>query len=128
MSDNKLYIIRGIPGSGKTTMAKKLVADGSVSTFVEADEFMTDDKGNYKFDPSLLQKCHQQCQMWVKYYLDKGMSVAVANTFSRKWEIVPYTRMGYDYEVIEAKGSFKNSHNVPDSVVRQMKSRWEKWT
>jgi len=127
MTDNKLFIIRGLPGSGKSTYAKALLANGMVSQHLEADEFMTDDQGNYKFDPSILQKCHQQCQMWVKYYLDKGENVAVANTFTRKWEIVPYTRMGYTFEVITMTGEYKNIHGVPDQVIKQMKHRWEKW-
>ena len=124
---NKLFIIRGLPGSGKTTLAQKLLIDGIVSDVVEADHFMTDQQGNYKFDPNELQKCHQMCQMWTKYYLDKGRDVAVANTFTRKWEIIPYTKMGYSFEVIECKGKFPNVHNVSDQVIRQMANRWEKW-
>lgn len=128
MTDNKLFIIRGLPGSGKSTFAQKLLDDGIVSDVVEADHFMTDSDGNYKFDPSLLQKNHQMCQMWVKYYLDKGRDVAVANTFSRKWEIIPYVKMGYSFEVIEMKGNFKNIHGVPQGAINKMKARWEKWT
>lgn len=127
MTDNKLFIIRGLPGSGKTTYANKLKSDGTVQEVVEADQFMTDSSGNYKFDASLLQKYHQMCQMWTRYYLDKGLNVAVANTFSRKWEIIPYTRMGYTFEIIEMQGSHKNIHGVPDAVIKQMKNRWEIW-
>ena len=123
----KLYIIRGIPGSGKSTFAKKLLQEGKVQQHLEADEFMTDENGDYKFDPTILQKCHQQCQMWVKYYLDLGQSVVVANTFTRKWEILAYTRMGAEFEVIEMTGEYKNIHGVPDHIIKQMKSRWEEW-
>lgn len=125
---NKLYIVRGLPGSGKSTFAKKLLQEGKVQQHLEADEFMTDENGDYKFDPSILQKCHQQCQMWTKYYLDLGQSVVVANTFSRKWEILAYTRMGAEFEVVEMTGEYKNIHGVPDHIIKQMKSRWEAWT
>lgn len=127
MTNNKLYIVRGLPGSGKSTFAKKLLQQGKVQQHLEADEFMTDENGDYKFDPSILQKCHQQCQMWTKYYLDRGQSVVVANTFTRKWEILPYTRMGAEYEVIEMSGEYKNIHGVPDHVIKQMKNCWEVW-
>ena len=123
----KLYIVRGIPGSGKSTFAKKLLEQGKVQQHLEADEFMTDENGDYKFDPTILQKCHQQCQMWVKYYLDRGQSVVVSNTFSRKWEILPYTRMGAEFEVIEMKGNYQNVHNVPQFIVDNMKNRWQEW-
>lgn len=128
MSNNQLFIVRGLPGSGKSTFAKQLLADGVVSEIVEADHFMTDAQGNYKFDPKLLERCHQECQMWTKYYLDLGRDVVVANTFSRKWEMLPYMKMGYNYTVVEMAGSFKSVHNVPKSVVDRMRSRWEKWT
>ncbi len=124
---NQLFIIRGLPGSGKSTFAKKLVEDGNVSDIVEADHFMTDAEGNYKFDPKLLERCHQECQMWTKYYLDLGRDVAVANTFTRKWEILPYIKMGYDYTIVEMTGNFKSIHNVPKSVIDNMAKRWEKW-
>lgn len=124
---NKLFIIRGLPGSGKTTFAEKLKADGIVSDIVEADHFMTDAEGNYKFDPNLIQRCHEECQMWTKYYLDLGRDVAVANTFSRKWEIVPYTKMGYDYTIIEMNGKYPNVHNVPKHIIDRMAKRYEKW-
>ena len=128
MSDNKLFIIRGLPGSGKTTFAEKLKADGIVSDVVEADHFMTDQNGNYKFDAKMLERCHQECQMWTKYYLDLGRDVAVANTFTRKWEILPYIKMGYDYTIVEMTGSFPNVHGVPKNVIETMAKRWEKWT
>ena len=128
MTNNKLFIIRGLPGSGKTTFAEKLKADGIVSDVVEADHFMTDQSGNYKFDAKMLERCHQECQMWTKYYLDLGRDVAVANTFTRKWEILPYIKMGYDYTIVEMTGSFPNVHGVPKNVIETMAKRWEKWT
>ena len=128
MTNNKLFIIRGLPGSGKTTFAEKLKADGIVSDVVEADHFMTDQNGNYKFDAKMLERCHQECQMWTKYYLDLGRDVAVANTFTRKWEILPYIKMGYDYTIVEMTGNFPNVHGVPKNVIETMAKRWEKWT
>ena len=124
----KLYIVRGLPGSGKSTFAKELLKQGKVQQHLEADEFMTDENGDYKFDPTILQKCHQQCQTWVKYYLDLGQSVAVSNTFSRKWEILPYTRMGAEFEVVEMKGNYQNVHGVPQFIIDNMKNRWEIWS
>ena len=42
-----LYIVRGIPGSGKSTFAKTL---GGIH--IEADQYFVDGDGNYNFDGS----------------------------------------------------------------------------
>lgn len=122
---NKLYIIRGLPGSGKSNLAEELKQKGLVSYVVEADQFMVDDEGFYKFVPSNLQRCHEECQAWVKFHLDNGENVAVANTFTRIWEMAPYFKMGYPYTIITAKGNFKNIHGVPNQVIENMKQRWQ---
>lgn len=123
--NNQLYIIRGIPGSGKSTLAQDMKDKGLVEHVVEADQFMVDEQGNYKFEVDKIKRCHEECQSWVKYYLDEGYNVAVANTFTRVWEMTPYFKMGYPYTVITAKGEFQNIHNVPNKTVQQMKDRWE---
>jgi len=46
-----LVIIRGLPGSGKSTFAKKFVEKGF--KHYEADMWMVDKDGNYSFDPSV---------------------------------------------------------------------------
>jgi tRNA uridine 5-carbamoylmethylation protein Kti12 len=120
-----LYIIRGLPGSGKTTLAKELLEKGIVDHIVEADQFMVDENDNYKFDPTRLKFCHESCQAWVQYYLWNGFKVAVANTFTRVWEMEPYFRMKYPYTVIEAKGNYKNIHGVPKYIIDDMKKRWQ---
>ena len=51
-----LFIVRGLPGSGKTTLAKSL---GSVH--FEADMYFME--GNeYKFDITKIKKAHEWCQ------------------------------------------------------------------
>lgn len=46
-----LILIRGCPGSGKTTLAKKLVENSDSKTkHFEADQYFTDASGNYKWD------------------------------------------------------------------------------
>ena len=52
----KLFLVRGISGSGKTTFAKEL---GGVH-FETDNYFMVD--GEYKFDGTKLKEAHQWCQ------------------------------------------------------------------
>lgn len=120
----KLFIIRGIPGSGKTTLAKK------ITPYVfEADDFFMK-SGQYKFDKSSLTQAHESCQESVRSAMSIGVyPIAVSNTFVRKWEYRPYLDLaneyGYQYEVIVCHGNFKNVHGVPQDVVLQMKRRFE---
>ncbi len=50
-----LYIVRGIPGSGKSTFAKQLV--GADFLVCEADKYFMVD-GEYKFDATKLKQAH----------------------------------------------------------------------
>jgi len=115
----ELVIIRGLPGSGKTTMAM----DGYVH--LEADQWMTDDAGNYCFDPDKLPAAHEACRVAAKRALDAGQNVVVSNTFVERWEMQPHLDMGYPVRVLEATGSFKSDHSVPPPVFQQMRELWE---
>ena len=50
-----LYAIRGLPGSGKTTLAKLFDLN-----FYESDQYF-EKFNNNKFDHSLIKKAHQYC-------------------------------------------------------------------
>lgn len=119
-----LFLVRGISGSGKSTTANKLS-----STVVEADMFFVDDQYRYKYNHAYIKDAHKWCQMEVKRKLLAGASVAVANTFIRKWELEPYLAMakefGVEVEIITCKGDYNNIHGVPDNVIARMKENFE---
>ena len=126
----KLIIIRGLPGSGKTTIAKKmLVNECEGYSHYEADMFFEDEEGNYVFDHNLLKKAHAWCKGCTRLDLQNGKSVIVSNTFTQMWEMKPYIEMaegfGIEYEVIEVSGEYGSIHGVPDEVIQKMKERWE---
>jgi predicted kinase len=131
MSDNilKLILIRGLSGSGKSTYAKKLVAEDPSLSHYEADMYFYNDEGKYEFNPKLLPKAHSWCKDQTEKDLRNGKSVIVSNTFTQRWEIAPYIELGKQYgaKVIikKAAGTYKNVHEVPDNAVAKMKSRWE---
>lgn len=120
----EILLIRGLPGSGKSTIAKQM--EGYVHC--EADQFFESD-GQYRFDASKLTEAHEACLLKARRAVEEGKSAVVANTFSRKWEAAAYQELakefGIDLRVIEAKGRFKNVHGVPDSVIQKMANRWE---
>ena len=136
-----LYIIRGLPGTGKSTLGKMLANEGL--SFAADDYFMVD--GEYRFDPSKLGEAHNQCARNVKNALKPQgryspydeTRVAVCNTFSRRWEYEPYVslakKVGARYFVIDLFDNCtsldelfdRNVHGVPRHVFKAMYDRWE---
>jgi adenylate kinase family enzyme len=120
-----LYLIRGWPGSGKTTTAKEMLSYGTIDVYYEADMYFDGPVLGYVFDPTKLGQAHAWCLRKTKEALEAGKNVAVSNTFTRLWELQKYIDLGFPYEIIECQGTFKNVHGVPLEKVLAMRARFE---
>ncbi len=129
--DKVLFLLRGLPGAGKSTLAKNLGA-----LFFEADMYFLE--GNeYKFNPLKLKDAHAWCQNQVRISMKNangGMTpsrIAVANTFTQEWEMKAYYDLSNEYGytvfslVVENRHNGVNVHNVPEEVLESMKNRFE---
>lgn len=116
---NRLVIVRGVPGTGKSTYAKTL---GMVH--FEADMFFVRN-GKYEWDRRGLGRAHTWCEEMVERSLRAGMDVVVSNTFTTKKELMPYLKMGFPVEVIELTEVFGNIHDVPGQIIDMMQARWQ---
>ncbi len=129
---NKLIIIRGLPGSGKSTKAKQIVkADKTNRTkHFEADMFHILD-GEYHFNIDNAVSAHEWCLASTEHCLSKGYTVVVSNTFTTSKEVRAYldiaSKYGVEVEVITMREDYGNIHNVPQEVLDRMKSRWEEF-
>lgn len=124
-----LLIIRGLPGSGKSTFAKGMIERNVYDVMFEADDFFTDASGNYQYDASKIKDAHKQCFANVEQALKDGKRVIVSNTFTRLWEMEPYVnlakQMGLSVSITTCTGDFGNVHNVSDDMIQRMKDRFE---
>lgn len=122
---SRLVIIRGLPGSGKSTMAKAM--DGFVH--LEADMYHYRGGNGYEWKPENVKASHEWCLNMATFALVSGADVVVSNTFTRKWEMEGYLAAAKacvaEVEIITAKGEWENIHNVPESTIEAMRKRWE---
>ena len=128
-----LFLVRGLPGSGKSAIAKNLATE-----VAEADQFfVSPETGRYEFDPSKLSQAHNYCQVKALNSVQSGNSVAVANTFTQAWEMAPYViatkELGarlvvvdvFDGGMTDVELAMRNEHGVSEYIIANMRLRWE---
>jgi predicted kinase len=125
--EKRLILVRGIPGSGKSTFARSL---GGVH--YEADMFFLDEMSNYVFDVTKIKDAHSWCQTMCESQMKEGEPlVVISNTFTQEWEMKTYldmaSRHGYTAFtiVVENRHGGVNVHGCPEDKIQVMKGRFE---
>ncbi len=127
-----LILIRGLPGSGKSTFAQRLLQSyldqGVDAVHFEADQFFVNEEGEYVWDGMKIGEAHAWCQSKTFQALENDKTVIVSNTFTVKKELQVYFDMihqhGQNPTVLVMQSNFGSVHGVPDAVLMNMRKRF----
>jgi predicted ABC-type ATPase len=127
------YIMRGVPGSGKSTVAKSLLNGNGVIHSTD-DLFYVGEE--YCFDPAKLPEYHRQNYEAFCCSLEKGAPVVICdNTNVKKshfmWYVEAAQKAGYIVAIIfmphpdPEVAAARNIHKVPAHTIQRMIKQWE---
>ena len=120
-----LYLVRGYPGSGKSTFARNQFPG---ILHLENDMFMMD-SGEYKWTPLKLNKAIEICGLFVKTALLHNADVVISNTFTKCKFIEFYKKVAEtysaDFKVYRCIGNFKNIHGLNSEQLKGFKKSME---
>ncbi|MGH0131034.1 UNVERIFIED_CONTAM: hypothetical protein FKN15_052724 [Acipenser sinensis] len=132
-----LYILRGLPGSQKTALAKEIQDQYGSGEIFSTDDYFRDETGYMtNFDRKKLLEAHQ----WNQERAEKAMKmkthpVIIDNTNIHLWEMKPYVQLGLKYRYhIRFREPRKNDVDqlysqtggrVPVETIEKMKNEFE---
>lgn len=129
----KVIIVRGAPGSGKSTHARSLMEayqrEGKTVSHYEADMYFIGEDGKYKWSAEKIGSAHKWCQDKVRDSIKVCDVVIVSNTSVRSKDVDVYVKIadeaGAKHDVYRMFGQFQNLHEVPESIVKRMRDSME---
>jgi len=106
-AEKTLVMLRGISGTGKSALARKMEKKYGVKALSTDDFFMED--GEYNFNPKKLGEAHSWNFDRAKKAIAEGKPVIIDNTNAQAWEMKPYVeealKHGYNVEFVEPNWS-----------------------
>lgn len=133
MQFNKsILLLRGLPGSGKSSLAQVLSEDG-VHPIFSVDDYFTDaETGEYEFRFQDNHVAYKQCEANCRLAAERGTSkIIIHNTFTLDWEVEPYFAIAKEFSyaifilTVENYHGSKNIHQIADEQIQRMALKYK---
>ena len=73
-----MYLMRGLPGSGKTAIAQEiLIIYGNDASICSADDYRVNNEGTYEWKRSQYEQTHELCLEKARNLCESAMNVVI---------------------------------------------------
>ncbi|MCC7233078.1 MAG: ATP-binding protein [Bacteroidia bacterium] len=131
LTGKSLILLRGLPGSGKSSFAKLISENDTYPVFSVDDFFTSAESGTYRFDYMDNHKAYALCEKNTRESMHAGKKkIIVDNTFTMAWETEPYFRLaaehGYSVYVLTVENYHgnKNVHGITEEQMKLMADKY----
>lgn len=125
-----LILLRGLPGSGKTSLAGILRTKDT--PVFSVDDYFTSSDGVYHFEFDKNHLAYATCIENTRNAMKQGVQkIIIDNTFTLEWEMEPYFKLASEFQyfifvvTVENRNGNSNVHDVSQDQLQKMAEKYK---